>query len=172
MKDLETNKIVSAIILAGLIALVTGKIADGLYHPVEEPEKRGFQVAIAEASEAGGESAEASDQPIDIAALMAAADAAAGEKVFKKCAACHDASKDGKNKVGPLLYGVVGANKGHRTDYAYSKAILEKGGKWELEDLFTFLKKPQGYVPGSKMTFAGLKNPKDVADVVAFLKSQ
>lgn len=170
MKDLETNKIAAAIFLAGLLALLSGKIADGLYHPVEEPEKRGFEVEVADAAEGAAEAEE--EVVIDVAALMAAADASAGQKTFKKCAACHTSEAGGPHRVGPNLSGVVGAAKAHHGDYAYSGALKDKGGNWTEEDLYAFLHKPKAFIPGTKMTFAGIKKPEQIADLIAFLKTQ
>jgi cytochrome c len=173
MKNLENNKIIAAILVAGLIALVTGKIADVLYHPTghegAEEQKRGFSVEVA--SSAGDSKEAAKDVPLDIPALMAAADATAGEAVFKKCASCHDASKGGPNKVGPNLSGIVGDKRARKADFAYSDGMKAKDGSWTYDDLFHFLKKPKDFVNGTKMTFAGLSNPKDIANVIAYLRT-
>ncbi len=174
MKDLEVNKIAAAIFMAGLIALVSGKVADVLYHPVSEhgheEAKRGFSVEVAETPAEGG-AAPVAEAPIDVAALMAAADAAAGAATFKKCASCHSTDA-GKNMVGPSLHGVVGAKKASHGEFAYSDALKAKGGTWEYAELFEFLKSPKAFVPGTKMSFAGLKDPKERANVIAFLKSK
>jgi cytochrome c len=170
MKDLEVNKIAAAIFMAGLIALVSGKVADTLYHPVEAPEKRGFAVEVAESTTETGV-APVAEAPIDVVALMAAADAAAGATTFKKCASCHS-TEPGKNTVGPSLAGIVGAKKAAHGEFAYSEALKAKGGTWDYADLFEFLKSPKTYAPGTKMSFAGLKDPKERANVIAFLKSK
>jgi len=170
MKNLETNKIAAAIFLAGLLALLSGKIADGLYHPVEDPDQRGYQVEVAAEGDTGATEKE-EEEPIDIAALMEAASADSGSKVFKKCAACHTIEQGGPHRVGPNLAGVVGADKGHHNDYSYSDALKAKGGKWTEEDLFHFLHKPKDYLPGTKMTFAGIKKPEQIADLIEFLKN-
>lgn len=170
MKNLEANKVAAAILVAGLLALASGKIADFLYNPVENTEKRGFKVEVAEETKPG-EAAKA-EEKMDVAALMAAANADNGAAVFKKCGACHSTEKGAGNKVGPNLNGVVGAAKGHVGDYAYSAALKGKGGNWSEEDLFQFLHKPGAFIPGTKMTFAGLSKPTEIADVVAYLKKQ
>lgn len=174
MKNLEGNKIAAAILVAGLIALASGKIADFLYNSGgEEAEaKRGFKVEVAEDSGASAGAAPKEDEKIDIPALMAAANADNGANIFKKCGACHNADKGGANKVGPNLYGVLGSPKGHHADYAYSDAMKAKGGSWGYEEIFAFLKKPGAYVTGTKMTFAGLGKPSEIADVVAYLRKQ
>ena len=171
MKNLESNKIAAAILVAGLLALASGKIADFLYHPTDNSEKRGFTVEVAETNDEGT-AAEKEEEVIDIAALMAAANAANGAKIYKKCAACHGYEKGGPNKVGPNLHGVVGASKAAHSDYAYSDAMKEKGGNWTTEELFDFLKKPGKYLPGTKMTFAGIRKPEQIADLIAFLSEQ
>jgi cytochrome c len=169
MKNLETNKIAAAILLAGLIALTSGKIADFLYHP-QESETRGFKVEVATEESATGD-VEKEEEVVDIAALMANASSDNGAKLFKKCAACHGTEKGGANKVGPNLYGVLGAAKAHHAGYAYSSALKEKGGNWGYNELFEFLKKPKDFAPGTKMTFAGIKKPAQIADIVAYLRT-
>ena len=168
MKDLELNKIAAAILMAGLIAMLTGKFADILYHPQEVAE-RGFSVEVAEVP-AGG-AVEEEEAPIDVAALMASADAAKGESLMKKCAACHSFDAGGPNKVGPKLYGTYGRDIASLGDYSYSDALKNIEGSWDEEHLFGFLKSPRKYAPGNKMGFAGFKNPEDVANLVAYLKT-
>ncbi len=168
MKDLELNKIAAAVLVAGLIALVSGKIADALYHP-KDAEKRGFEIAVDESAGAGGEQAQ-EEVVLDIPALMAAADAVKGEALHKKCVACHSFDAGGPNKVGPKLFGVVGRTKASVGDYAYSDALKSMNGKWDEEALFGFLANPRKYAPGNKMGFAGLKKPEDLANMVAYLK--
>ena len=100
-------------------------------------------------------------------------DAAAGEKVFKKCAACHTLSPDGKSKVGPDLYGVVGRTTGTLEGFKYSEVMLKAGQDghvWTEEELAIYLENPKAMMPGTKMTFVGLKNDKEIADLWAFLK--
>ena len=174
MKNLEINKIAAAILMAGLIALTSGKIADFLYGPSEQTgQKRGFTIesAVTDASKTGN-SAPKADEKIDVAALMAAASADNGAAIFKKCGACHSPDKGAGHRVGPNLYGVLGLPKAHHADYAYSTAMKAKGGNWGYSEIFEFLKKPGAYVPGTKMSFAGLNKPTEIADVVAYLRKQ
>jgi cytochrome c len=102
-------------------------------------------------------------------------DAAAGEKVFKKCAACHTLSPDGKSKVGPDLYGVIGRTTGTLEGFKYSEVMTKAGQDghvWTVEEIDTFLENPKKLFPGTKMTFAGLKKPEERADVVAYIASE
>jgi cytochrome c len=100
------------------------------------------------------------------------ADAMAGESVAERCGACHDWSKGGPNKIGPNLYGVIGRPKASHPGFDYSPAMKEKGGNWSYADLFTFLRQPAAFVPGTKMTFAGLPRVQDRLNVIAFLRMQ
>lgn len=137
--------------------------------PLETP-----AIAVATATEGGGASAAASAKAapeVDFKTLMAQADPAAGEKVFNKCKACHDAEKGGPNKVGPNLWGVVGGPTAHKGDFSYSAGLAGKHGTWTYEDLNAFLTNPKEYIPGTKMTFAGLSKAEDRANVIAYLRS-
>ena len=108
-------------------------------------------------------------EKIDIAALMAMGDIAAGEKVFKKCAACHSIIKGGKNNIGPALWNVVGRKTGAVTDYKYSKALASFDKEWTFEELNGYLIKPAKWIKGTKMAFAGLRKEKDRASVIKYL---
>ena len=102
-------------------------------------------------------------------ALFASVNAADGSAVFKKCTACHSIAKEGKNKIGPALWGVLGRPIGFLNDYKYSKAFAEFGGEWNLENMNSFLIKPKDYIKGTKMSYAGLKKEKDRASVILYL---
>ncbi len=102
---------------------------------------------------------------------MAEGDVAKGEKVFKKCAACHTL-EEGKNKVGPSLYGVFGRDAGALEDYKYSKVMIGSGIVWDDENMDAYLKKPRAFLKGTKMAFAGLKKDDQRADLIAFLKDK
>ncbi|MCB2081054.1 MAG: c-type cytochrome, partial [Rickettsiales bacterium] len=131
MKGLDFNKLAAGVLVAGVIAMVAGFTANGLYQPPHS-EERGFRIEVV-ANEAYADEAEAAAhaEKLDIAALLSAADAEAGKAVAKKCAACHVFEKGGPNRVGPRLWGIVGANKAHTEDFSYSKALKEAGGTWD-----------------------------------------
>jgi len=108
----------------------------------------------------------------DFASVIPMADVMAGESVAERCGACHDWSKGGPNKIGPNLYGVIGRAKASHLGFDYSPAMKEKGGNWTYADLFTFLRQPAAFVPGTKMGFAGLPRVQDRLNVIAFLRMQ
>lgn len=170
MSGLELNKIAAAILLASLIAMVVGVVSNILYKPKLEVAQRGYQIEVAEdsASDIPGQP----EEPLNIEELMANANAEAGAKTIKKCVACHSFDQGGASKVGPNLWKIVNAQKGKKPGYAYSKAMLAAGGSWDNESLFHFLKRPGKYMPGTKMSFAGIRKPEDIANVIAYLKEK
>jgi cytochrome c len=130
------------------------------------------QMPAATSATSGG-AATAAAPASDLKTLLASADPTAGEKVFNKCKACHNAEKGGANQVGPNLWNIVGAPIAHHEGFNYSSALAGKsGGTWTYEDLDTYLKSPKTFAPGTKMTFAGLNKPDDRANVIAFLRSR
>ena len=160
----EINKLVAAILATVLIVFGIGKISDIIFkvnetgivaYKVEEPARS--------SSEAKAESS------VEISSLLSLGDVTHGAKVFKKCAACHSINKDGKNKIGPKLYNVVGRATGATSDYKYSKALISYNKTWTFEELNSFLIKPAKWIKGNKMGFAGLKNDKDRASVILYL---
>ena len=169
MDSFEINKIVAAVLLVALIIIGIGKLTDVIFY-VEKPEKPGYTVKVDQAVVASTQSAlETLEEKIDIAALMAMGDLATGEKVFKKCAACHSIAKGGKNAIGPALYNVVSRKIGSVNDYKYSKALSEYGKEWTFEELNGYLIKPAKWMKGTKMAFAGLRKEKDRASVILYL---
>ncbi|HUA51106.1 MAG TPA: cytochrome c family protein [Candidatus Sulfotelmatobacter sp.] len=174
MSSFELNKIAAAILLAGIVAMVSSFIAEGLVKP-KPIEKPGYVVAGGEAkpeAAAGGGAPKAEEIP-PIAPLLAKADPAEGEKIFKQCAACHTVDKGGPNRIGPNLYGVIGSHPAEVAGFTFSKALEGiKDKVWDYEELNKWLTKPQAYAPGTKMTFAGLRKPEQRADVIAFLRTK
>jgi cytochrome c len=161
-------------LLGTVFVLMSVSIAsEGIFHS-EVPEKPGYAIAAAE-PEAGGEGGEAAAAAVPIADLLAKSDAKAGEGVFKKCTACHDAAKGGPNKVGPNLWGVVDRPIASHEGFAYSAALKDfsKGGaeKWTFDHLNGFLLAPKKHVPGTAMGFAGVKKDDERANLIAYLTS-
>ncbi len=109
-----------------------------------------------------------------VSAPAQAQDADAGQKIFKKCKACHAVGDGARNKVGPHLNGIFGRVAGGGADYKYSKAMVQAGDDgliWDVDTLAAYLEKPKAYIKGTKMSFAGLRKDKDVANVTAYLQS-
>ena len=153
-------------LFAGIIAL-GGAIVSSKYFHDERPEPMGYAI---EGVEAEGEGA-ASGPGLNT--LLASADVAAGEKVFAKCAACHTITSGGANGIGPNLYATVGEEIGKgKAGFAFSAALSGKGGSWTFENLDHWLKSPREFAPGTKMTFAGLGNPVDRANLIAWMNTQ
>ena len=169
MDSFEINKIVAAVLMVALLVIGIGKLSDIIFH-VEKPKSPGYVVKVEEAVTASSQlSSETAEEKIDMVAFMALGDLATGEKVFKKCAACHSIVKGGKNNIGPALYNVVGRQVGSISDYKYSKALSGYGKEWTFEELNGYLIKPAKWIKGTKMAFAGLRKEKDRASVILYL---
>ncbi len=169
MDSFEINKIVAAVLLVALLVIGIGKLSNIIFY-VEKPERPGYVLEVDQVSTDIAEtSSETVEEKIDIAALMAMGDIATGEKVFKKCAACHSIVKGGKNNIGPALYNVVGRQVGSISDYKYSKSLSEYNKEWTIEELNGYLIKPAKWIKGTKMAFAGLRKEKDRASVIKYL---
>ncbi len=169
MDSFEINKIVAAILLVALLIIGIGKLSDIIFH-VEKPKTPGYVVEVEQAVATKMQSTtETAEEKIDISAMLALGDITTGEKVFKKCAACHSINKGGKNNIGPALYNVVGRDVGAISDYKYSKALSQYGKKWTFEELNGYLIKPAKWIKGTKMAFAGLRKEKDRASVILYL---
>ena len=165
MNSFEIQKIISAILVTFLVVFGIGKISDLIFDG-DETAVVAYKVEALEGSE---NSSSESGSQVDMSALFALADLNHGKKVFKKCAACHSITKDGKNKTGVKLYGVVNRTIGGVSDYKYSKALKTYGKKWTFEELNGFLLKPSKWIKGNKMGFAGLKDDKDRASIILYL---
>ena len=163
--DDRFNTIAGWVLFAGIVALGSSIVAGEYFHS-ERPEKMGYPIAGVQEEGEGGAAAE---QPIEV--YLATADAAKGEQTFNKCMACHNADKGGANQMGPNLWGVLGAPIGEGRGFAFSDALSKKGGSWNWDNLSQWLTSPKAFAPGTKMTFAGLSNPQDRANVIAFLNA-
>ena len=168
MDSFEINKIIAAVLMVALLIIGIGKISDIIFY-TEKPKTPGYSIEVEQVASNSTATTESSEKVIDIAALLAMGDLAAGEKVFKKCAACHSINKGGKNNIGPALYNVVGRKIGGVTDYKYSKALATYGKEWNFEELNGFLIKPAKWIKGTKMAYAGLRKEKDRASVIKYL---
>ena len=164
MNSFEINKIITAIIITILIVVVINKASDFIFnledenivaYKVEAPEGSALQVK--------------SEKIVDLSSLFKDADIAHGEKIFKKCAACHSVKKEGGNKIGPKLWNVMFRPVGSVTEYKYSKALSSYNKEWTWEEMNGFLLKPAKWIKGNKMGFAGLKDEKDRASVMFYL---
>ena len=171
MDSFEINKIVAAVLMVALLVIGIGKLSNVIFH-VEKPKTPGYAVEVEQATTVSSTTEKAVEEKIDIAALMAMGDIALGEKVFKKCAACHSIVKGGKNNIGPALYNVVGRKTGAVSDYKYSKAMIAHGKEWSFEEMNSYLIKPQAHIKGTKMAFAGLRKEKDRASVILYMNSK
>ena len=168
MDSFEINKIIAAILLVALLIIGIGKLSNVIFY-VEKPKTPGYVVEVKQVSSSQDNSSELNEETIDMSALMALGDVASGEKIFKKCAACHSIVKGGKNNIGPALYNVVGRKTGAITDYKYSKALASYDKEWTFEELNGYLIKPAKWIKGTKMAFAGLRKEKDRASVIKYL---
>src|SRR3954469_10557829 len=163
--DDRFNTIAGWVLFPGIVALGSSIVAGEMFIS-ERPEKMGYPIAGVEQEGAGGAAAE---QPIE--AYLAKADPASGPQVFNKCMDCHNADKGGPNQLGPNLWGVIGEPVGQGKGFAFSDALSKKGGPWNWNNLSQWLTSPRACAPGTKMTFAGLGNPQDRANVIAFLNT-
>ena len=169
MDSFELNKIIAAVLMVALLVIGIGKLSDVIFH-VEKPKTPGYAVDVDQAVVTSSQSSsETTEEKIDMSALMAMGDLSTGEKVFKKCSACHSIAKGGKNNIGPALYNVVGRKVGAISDYKYSKALSGYGKEWSFEELNGYLIKPAKWIKGTKMAFAGLRKEKDRASVIKYL---
>jgi cytochrome c len=169
MSDLTFNKVAGALLATGLAIFGLRELSSGIFSQ-EKVQKAGYAVEVAEDTSGGG--AEAADVPPDWGTVLPKADIAAGQATFAKCQACHSLTQ---NNIGPDLNGVVGRKPGTEPGFSYSSAMQAFGAKtpiWDYNHLYEFLKNPQAYVQGTKMTFVGLKKPEDRINVIAYLHTQ
>ncbi len=164
--DDRANTIAGWVLFAGIVALGSSIVAGEMFHS-ERPKTMGYPIAGVQEEGEGGAAAE---QPIEV--YLAKADPAKGQQIFNKCMACHNADKGGANQLGPNLYGIIGAPIGQGRGFAFSDALSKKGGNWDWDSLSQWLTSPRAFAPGTKMTFAGLGDPQDRANVIAFLNTK
>lgn len=169
MSTFELNKIIGAVVLVLIVGTVVGMIGDALVEPGAHKARETVVAVKAPAAAARRAAKARKSEPI--ASLLASADAAAGNKIARKCTGCHTLKKDGAAKIGPNLWNIVGAAKARSAGFGYSSAMRSKGGTWTYEDLSAFLEGPRAYLKGTKMAFAGVKKARDRANLIAFLRS-
>jgi cytochrome c len=166
--SLETNKVLAAILTAGILASGSGVISRILYHPTV-PEENSYVIEVPQTETGAGEAAE--PEAVPLPALLAQANPEKGASEAKKCAACHSEEKGGTIKIGPPLWGVIGRDIASVEGFEYSDALPSKEGQWTYENLFEFIRSPKDWAPGTKMAFAGIKSPEDRADLLVYLRT-
>jgi len=168
MSDLTFNKYAGAVLATAFVIAGLVQLSGGVFSQ-EKVAKPGFKVEVAQEA---GEGAAAADVPPDWGTVLKTADPAAGQAVFAKCQSCHSLTANG---TGPNLTGVVGRKPASEPGFAYSDAMKAFGAKtpiWDYEHIYEFIKSPQAYVNGTKMTFVGLKQPQDRINIIAYLHTQ
>jgi len=171
MDSFELNKIIGAVLGTLLFVMGVGFLAEAIYHPIEG-NGPGYNLPEPEVAEAGAPAEEEAETPL--AVLLASASADRGASAVRKCQSCHNFGEGEPNKTGPHLFGVVGRPEGGLSDFAYSEGMLEhnaNGDVWTYENLNAFITSPKTYVPGTKMTFAGVRSPEERADILAYLQT-
>jgi cytochrome c len=169
MGDLFWNKVIGALLATALGIFGIKELGHALIHS-PEPAVPGYKIAVADA--AGSKEKEVKTvEVVSLAQLLSEASASSGERVAKKCAACHDFTKGGPNKIGPNLWNVLGRTAGTHEGYGYSDAMKAYGKVWNYENLDAFVSSPKNTVPKTAMGFAGLKKAKDAANLLAYLRT-
>ena len=172
MSGFEINKILASIILAIIIFIIIGLVGNFVVKiNYDESQITAYKIDIPETFTDSSTQTSANDEMVEsISLLLAGASLEQGEKIFKKCGACHNYKKDSKSKIGPNLWNLINRQKASVSGFTYSKALSDYGGKWTFEELNGFIYKPKEYISGTKMNFAGLNNVEDRADLILWLR--
>ena len=174
MSGFEINKILASILVAIIIFVIIG-FAGNFIAKINYNESlvKAYKIDLPETSSDSTIQEATNDEMVEaVYFLLASASLEKGEKKFKKCGNCHNYKKGSKSKIGPNLWDLINRPKASVSGFAYSKSLSEYGGKWTFEELNEFLYKPKEYISGTKMNFAGLKNVKDRANLILWLKQQ
>ena len=166
MDSFEINKIIAAILVTVVVVLGIGKISDYLFN-IDKLSVAAYKVEATD--QEGLANLASTESSVDISALLALGSVDHGQKVFKKCKACHSIKQGGGNNIGPKLWNVMFRPVGAISDYKYSKALTDYKKEWSWEEMNGFLIKPSKWIKGNKMGFAGLKDEKDRASVMLYL---
>lgn len=171
MDTFEFNKMAGAVLFVLLVIVGIGTIGDILVNPksILEP---AYRVEVPDAEEgAAVAAAPAAPEVVPIPVRLANANIETGMREARKCAACHTFDQGGANRVGPNLWDVVGNKTAHLDNFNYSNTLAELGATWSYEALDEFIANPRAYLPGTSMAFAGIRNPQDRADLIAYMRS-
>lgn len=169
MKFSFWEKVGGSVLLTGWLIFIGNMAGNALVHPNEAAHAPAEDAKPAASH--GGAAGKAPEVKVDVLALLASADAGAGAKVFNKCKSCHSSEQGGKHKVGPNLWEIVGRPRAGADGFAYSGALKDAGGHWGYEELNAFLLSPKDAVPGTKMSFQGVSDPAQRAQVIVFLRA-
>ena len=170
MDSFEWNKIIGAVLGTVMFIFVIRLVAEAVYEP-STPAKPGYVVEGVVENAGGGTAAPVEETVPDFGTVLASADATAGKAVSARCEQCHDITKGGPNKIGPALWGVIGRARATQPGFAYSSAMMGDHNPWTFAALFKYLKSPATMVPGTKMSFAGLRSAQDRINLIAFLRT-
>ncbi len=171
MDSFEWNKIFGAVLGTALFVVALGIVVDGVMAP-EKSDKPGMDVVVKDDPGTDGGAAPVAELKPDWGSVIPAADLVAGEKLHTRCFQCHDFAKGGPDKIGPNLYGIVGASHARQPNYAYSPALRALAAKaWGYEELNELVKNPKTAVPGTKMAFPGLSKVQDRINLIAYLRT-
>ena len=169
MDGFELNKIIAAILATVVVVFGINKVTDIIFTP-DKPQQSAYKVEKIEPTLAS--SSNTGQAAVGINELLAMGTVEHGEKVFKRCSACHMIAAGGKNMIGPNLWSILGKKTGVAPGYKYSKALAAYGKEWSFEEMNGFLIKPSAHIKGTKMAFAGLKKEKDRASVILYMNSK
>lgn len=172
MNSWDMNKVIGAVLGSILFILAIKMIVVPIVFYAPPPAKPGYVVPGVVEARSGEPQAPEQEVAPDFGTVLPKAEGAAGQQVAQRCAQCHDWSKGGPDKIGPNLWGVLGRPRGSKPGFSYSSAMTSSHDPWSFETLFVYLKSPAAMVPGTKMSFAGLRSAQDRINLIAYLRTQ